>query len=332
MSVAVDADAQATVYVTMISHFDRPWEMENADLAAFQQLSDNHAMMRWTHLYNPVCYAQDTPLRDEMERYVKRSRDQHGAEIGVHLHMYESLLKASGVKFVAHPSLNARTVEGSSDETGYAVPLTRYSRAEIAQMLEFTRKMFRRHGLGNPKTFCAGFYGTSLDLQKEIAGQGYTTSAAAFPPGAQFGSQYAPSWHELSGWQESVTFKTPPYRVSQRSILPTGSPPFIKVADGKSLVEIPQTCKIDWMVSADDMKAIFKYHLAIAREGQPTAVCLAIHETSGEEHFAKYDDVLNYTDEHVRADGAPSVRYVTASELRSEFLGHWRQANSDGIP
>ena len=198
-------------------------------------------------------------------------------------------------------------------------------------MLEFTRKTFQRRGLGSPKTFCAGFYATNLDLQKEIAARGYTTNAAAFPPGTEFGSKYAPTWHELSGWRESVTFRTPPYRVSQQSILPTGRAPFITVADGRPLVEIPQTCKIDWMVSAEDMKVIFKQHLAIAGEGKPTAVCLAIHETNGEEHFSKYDEVLSYIDNHIRTHGKPRVRYVTASELRSEFLGLWRRAECGDI-
>ena len=89
---------------------DSPWAMENADIAAFQQLTANHAQMRWTHLCNPVAYTQETPLRAEIESYVKLSRDRHGAEIGVHLHMVESLLKSANVKFVAHPSLHAKAV------------------------------------------------------------------------------------------------------------------------------------------------------------------------------------------------------------------------------
>ena len=322
--LAAGADTGAVVFVTMVSHFDRPWAMEKADLAAFQQLSDNHPQMRWTHLYNPVAYTQDTPLRDEMEHFVKRSRDVHGAEIGVHLHMYESLLQAAGVRFLTHPSLNAKAIEGSSDATGYSVPITRYSRKEIGRMLQLTHATYARRGLGKPKTFCAGFYATNLDLQLEIAEHGYTTSAAAFPPSAEIGAQYAPTWQKLAGWQESVTFESPPYRISQRSILPTGSPPYIAAADGQPLVELPQTCKIDWMVSADDMKTIFRRHLAIARGGQSTAVCLAIHESSGKRYFAKFDEVLTSIDQRIQSQTSPPIRYMTASELRDEFLARWQ--------
>ena len=326
LSGITQADGDAIVYVTMVSHFDRPWKMEAADIAAFQRLSANHPKMRWTHLYNPVAYTQDTPLRAKMEMYVKQSRDEHGAEIGVHLHMYESLLDAAGVEFIRQPSLNAKTVDGSSDPSGYAVPMTRYSRAEITRLLEFTQRVFHRQKLGTPRTFCAGFYATSLQLQLEIAAHGYLTSAAAFPPGTEFGAQYAPSWHKLSGWSSIVTYKTTPYRVSRRSILPNGSPPFIAVGDGRDLVEIPQTCKIDWMVSAEDMKAIFRHHLAVATDGKPTAICFAIHETSGNEHFSKYDEVLSDVDQYA-IGSKPRVRYVTTTELRTEFLRHWQ--NSD---
>ena len=39
------------VYVTMVSHFDRPWTMQVNDLTALANLTKNHPQMRWTHLY-----------------------------------------------------------------------------------------------------------------------------------------------------------------------------------------------------------------------------------------------------------------------------------------
>jgi hypothetical protein len=259
-----------------------------------------------------------------MERFVIQSRDEHGAEIGVHLHMYASFLKAAGVAFQAHPSVNARTAAGSMDETGYSVPMIRYSRAEMRAMLEFTLKTFQARGLGRPVTFCAGYFTTNLDLQREIAVQGFTSSAAAFPPGTEIGKAYPPSWHELSGWDTTVRIDTRPYRVSQQTILPAGEPPYIAARDGKPLVEIPQTSKIDWMVSSDDMKVIFQKHLSIARNGDPTAVCLAIHEMDAKENGPKYDEVLRYVDQHLpNSDRDVPVRYATVSQVRAAFIEHW---------
>jgi hypothetical protein len=323
-SLQAETPAAAPVYVTMVSHFDRPFAITKADLEALAQLSANHPKMRWTHLFNPVAYTQETPLRHEMEQFVLQSRDQHAAEIGVHLHMYKSLLEKAGVPFRSQPSVNARMAAGSADESGYSVPMSAYAREELRTLLEFTLKTFDRRGLGRPATFCAGYYATSLDLQKEIAAQGFVCSAAAFPPGTEIGKAYPPSWRELSGWDETVRFDTAPYRISQTTILPAGEPPYIQASDGKPLVEIPQTCKIDWMVSSDDIKVIFKKHLSIAGQGRPTAICLAMHDMYAKDEFAKYDEVLRYIDECVaESDHRVPVRYATISQVRAALLEHW---------
>ena len=192
-------------------------------------------------------------------------------------------------------------------------------------MLQFTRAKFRKQGLGVPKTFCAGFFTTSLELQKRIVAAGYTASAAAFPPGIEIGAQYAPSWHELSGWDKSVSVRSAPYQVAQKTILPTGSAPFIKAADGQPLVEIPQNAKIDWMVSAGGMKRIIGLHVEKAKAGQPTAVCLAIHKGSAHEQFKKYDEVLDHVDRLIRKNKAVTFRYATVSAVRYQFLRLWQK-------
>ena len=91
------------LHVSVVSHFDQPWAMGIDDLNAFRTLTKNHPNMRWTHLYNPVAYTQLTPHYKKMESFVKKCRDDHGAEIGVHLHMYKSLLKRADVKFRNSP-------------------------------------------------------------------------------------------------------------------------------------------------------------------------------------------------------------------------------------
>ena len=154
---------------------------------------------------------------------------------------------------------------------------------------------------------------------------GYTASAAAFPPGSEIGVQYAPSWHKLSGWDKSVSVRFTPYRVAQKTILPTGSAPFMNAVDGQPLVENPQNAKIYWMVSAVDMKRIIGLHVEKAKAGQPTAVCLSIHEGSAHEHFKKYDEVLDHVDRLIRENKAVTLRYATVSAVRDQFLRLWQK-------
>ncbi|MDB4711436.1 hypothetical protein OAF35_02075 [Verrucomicrobiales bacterium] len=316
------AKQEPILHVSVVSHFDQPWAMGIDDLNALRTLTKNHPMMQWTHLYNPVAYTQLTPHFKKMESFVKECRDDHGAEIGVHLHMYESLLKRAGVKFRNSPSMNAKSVDTSHDDTGYSVPMTIYSRKEIDKILNFTLKTFKEKNLGRPRSFCAGFYATSIELQKAITANGYYVSAAAFPPGNEFGAQYAPTWHELAGWNKTVTVRSRPYKVSEKSILPIGTAPYIKAKDGNPLIEFPQTCKIDWMVSSEHMKTIFREHLKFCKQGQMSAVCLAIHENNAAQHLEKYDHVLNFIDEQILSNAKKgiSIRYSTLSVIRKSFL------------
>ena len=318
---------QPTVFVTVVSHFDRPWTMNADDLAAFRLLTKNHPNMRWTHLFNPVAYTTPTPLLVEIENYVKESRDKHSAEIGVHLHMYRTFVESAGVKYRIRPSVSANHAKGSFDKSGYSVPITAYSGDEISLMLDFTLLKFKTKGLGVPKTFCAGFYTTNQELQKRIAEKGFYASAAAFPPGSEIGAQYSPSWHELSGWNDSITIRSSPYRVSKKTILPKGTAPYLKALDKNPLVEIPQNSKIDWMVSANDMKHIIDIHTKQSLKGKPTAVCLAIHESSAHEHFKKYNEVLDYVDYLMKEDSEFKIRYTTVNTVRDKFLKYWKNTD-----
>ena len=313
------------VFITLVSHFDRPWAMSSKDLAALKMLTKKHPKARWTHLFNPVSYTTPRPLLDNIETFLKESQNNHFAEIGVHLHMYQTFVEAAEVEFRTRPSVSAKQAKGSFDRSGYSVPMSAYTGEEILKMLDFTLTQFKSQGFSIPTTFCAGFYTTSLELQKKIALRGFTSSAAAFPPGNDVGSQYAPSWHELAGWDKSITIRSAPYRISKNTILPNGTQPFIQTVDGNPLVEIPQNCKIDWMVTAQDMKTIINQHILFAKQGRTTAVCLAIHESSADRYFSKFNDVLEYVDDLSENQNAQvTIRYATVAEVRAEFIEYWK--------
>ena len=112
------------------------------------------------------------------------------------------------------------------------------------------------------------------------------------------------------------------YKISEETILPIGTAPYIKAKDGKPLIEFPQTCKIDWMVSVEHMKTIFREHLKFCKQGQMSAVCLAIHENNAAQHLEKYDTVLNYIDEQILSNAEKGIRieYSTLSAIRDNFF------------
>ncbi len=323
-AIALDSPGEprlrpAPLYVMMTTHFDHPWNMTQADMQAFRQLSILHPQMKWTHLFNPVAYTQSTPLLPAIEDYLIEARDVYSAEIGLHLHMYKSFVLASGVAFHDAPSFGGSPPDCGSDASGYTVPMTSYSRMQMQDMLHHAVDLFREHGWARPRSFCTGYYAAGTALNAALAAEGFTTSATAFPPGTEYGGWYGQCWDILSGWADgTVTHWTPPYLISTETIMPDGTPPYLLMGDGP-LLEIPQVCKIDWMVSAADMQAVFLEHYDIAAAGQPTAVCLAMHDTHGDSDFSKYNATLNFIDDYIARGDVPVI-YATASEIRDAYL------------
>ena len=311
----------------MVSHFDHPWLMDSADVAAIDRLSRHHPNLKWTHLYNPVAYTQPTPLRQEMEALVKASRES-GGEIGVHTHMYRSLVEAAGVTFRNHPSAASRVVAGSVDDTGYAVPTTAYSEDEIAKILRYTIELFEQRGLGRPRTFCAGFWATSVALQRTLVQLEFTTSAAAMPVGSDYEMRLPGACFELFGWDKTVTHLTPPYAVSATSILPGSSLPYLTSRHGP-LIEIPQTCMIDLMIELEGIKQIVAAHYDETKSGTDSAVCLAIHEENAAEVVDAYDDLLRFVDSLAANSGDVDVRYATCTTVSRAFA---RQMEAESRP
>ena len=81
------------------------------------------------------------------------------------------------------------------------------------------------------------------------------------------------------------------------------------------------------MVSANDMKQIIDIHTKQALKGQPSAVCLAIHEGSAHEHFRKYNEVLDYVDHLMNEEGEFKISYTTVNTVRNKFLEYWKKSD-----
>ena len=197
-----DGVEPAPLYITVMTHFDAPWDMGALDMAAFNTLQTDHPDSRWTHLMNPAAYTQSTPLLASIESLILTSRDQYGGEIGVHTHMYPSLIAASGVTFSSSPSASGSPPGCCCDSGGYSVPISSYAKDDIKKILRFTVDTFLANGLCRPRTYCAGFYTTDVELQESLVELDFNVSAAAFPVGVPFGATYGPCWDILSGWDK----------------------------------------------------------------------------------------------------------------------------------
>ncbi len=315
--------ATPVVYVLVTTHFDWPFNINTSHLNALRNLSIRHPKMKWTHLYNPVVYTQTSPYLAEIEDYIFESRDVYGAEIGLHLHMFKSFVEAAGVSFRDSPSLNGDNVPGcGSDTGGYSVPFTAYTSEEIGTMIDFSIAKFGSRGLDRPRTFCAGYWATSITSQTVVSEKGFTVSKSALPPGTEYGSSDMTSlcWLMYSGWgDETVTHTTSPYMISSSSILPAGGPPYLWTDEGPML-EFPQNCKVGWMIPTQGLKDIFLDNYNLATPNEPKVIDLVLHDSTAVSQYAKFDDTLSFIDQYVENPDDVLVVYATANEVHKAIL------------
>lgn len=304
----------APLRVTLHTHFDYPWSVDPGELDLLRQLSADYPHIRWTHMWHAAAYTQSTPWLAQIESYLHEDRDLRGGEVGVHTHMWKSLVEAAGVTFHSSPSVSC-----GSDGSGYKVPTSSYAYSEIRSILEFSIAKFLERGFCRPRSYCAGYYTTNVDLMTALSDTAFVVDAGACPPGSTYGSGFGGCWDAVAGWDSTVTHFTLPYPVSTTSILPGGPAPYLE-SDLGTLIEIPQVGKIDWMLSSSEMKQLFLAHYQIAESGTPTALSFSLHPSLLGGEYAKFDTVLAFMEAHA-AGGAVPVEYVTTSKLR-EVLGY----------
>ena len=71
-----------------------------------------------------TCWWLDHQTLCALLRGGAESQKKHFAEIGVHLHMYQTFVEGAGVEFRIKPSVSAKQAKGSFDRSGYSVPMS----------------------------------------------------------------------------------------------------------------------------------------------------------------------------------------------------------------
>jgi hypothetical protein len=319
-----------TVHVVVFSNFEgfaqTAGEAQKA-VQWFAACSQAHPQVKWTHLYTPRYLLVYQAAGGVFTPFLSTAQ-QSGAEVGLHIHLYDDLVQALGVDFNATPNAEALSCDTESDH-GYGVLLTGYSPPERATIVDGSVAAFLSAGLARPTTFCAGFSAADPALQAMLASKGFTASFAAQPvsPSAPPPGQYPPCWHQALAWSGHVTPLTVPYRVNLQSILspPHASPEYL------DLVEVPLNMWVDVydlyldesIVSRNDM---FDCHRRWAAEtGKETAVAIGVHaeivagEVWGSGVVSQLVDAFLKHVAVSAAGGGTQIVYSTASEVATAF-------------
>jgi hypothetical protein len=298
------------LYVFVSNDWD---DADNPDATLRRQetLRQRHPELKLTHFVGPYTFTEGTitaSRRAQLVAWVKRQRDAHGDEIGLHIHPYCSFVAAAGVTCRTSPSFAS-----ARDATGYTVILASYTEAETSKLLQKADALFRANGLGKPTSFRAGGWTAVAHTLKALSDNGYVADASGANwarleewrghPGASIYEWNAEHWSDVGDTSQ-------PYRPNTSDANSRATPrlPILELPDNGALVDY---------VSSAEMIAIFKANFPNgAPLARPTVVSLGYHPPNFSDAFlARMDGALAHVDGALASADKGPVVYARASEL-----------------
>jgi len=174
----------APVYVTVSNDWDQPHNSHPFDqnLISSETLHAEHPELVMTHFAGPYAFTDPTipsDRKDWLASWLVRMRDNHGDEIGLHIHPYCSFMSVAGVNCITDSSF-AYSTYNNLDLSGYTIGCNRYSVAEFTRALLAADSIFFARGLGKPVSFRAGAWTTDLKVMQALENAAYTVDASGF--------------------------------------------------------------------------------------------------------------------------------------------------------
>lgn len=228
------------------------------------EISQKHGMPI-THFFNPRLYTSpdiSRPRAQYLTEWVKERRDKNGDAIGLHLHMFPDLVSAAGVNPRTSPNW------GSWKTDGYDIITSAYTYDETGRMLEWSKNIFEKNGLGIPTMFRAGGWFADEETLQALNDAGFELDSSGR-------TKYTFGENKVTGpWELSAA--TRPYRLNSNDQNIVDSPTI-------DLWEFPDNGADSWAYSAEQLIARFKANFT----GEPISDKQIVTYLSHPEWFSK---------------------------------------------
>jgi len=123
------------------------FDVKNEYLDEMSRISETYSVPM-THFFNPYIYIYLSPSR---ARYLTDwVLNRENESIGLHLHMYNKLIEASGV------TVNNNPAWGSPTGNGHDTPNSNYSYDDYKKIIEWALIQYEKYGLNKPVMYRAG--------------------------------------------------------------------------------------------------------------------------------------------------------------------------------
>lgn len=282
------------------------WEGTDAPDEQLQMIVDfsNKHNVPITHFFNPRIYVTNDISADRANFLTQwvLDRQSEGDGIGLHLHMYYDMVETTGVTVRKEPTWTDYA------NNGVDVPCTAYTYTEFAQILDWAKAEFTKHGLNIPTSFRAGGWFANSEILRALNDSGFLIDSS--------GRDYY-VWgtknNKITGfWKlKSTTSPYQPSSSNQNSFSP---------APNLSIWEFPNNGADSWWYTSTDLIKRFNDNYQTPLLDQPQTLTYLSHP-----HWIQKDlEILEPTYEHIdqyltSSDQGPVV-YVTLEQVYSDLI------------
>ena len=265
-----------------------------------------------THFVGPYTFTDSTvsaSRRQALVSWLNGNRSHFGDEIGLHIHPYCNFINTLGNGITCKTTPTYSTT--APDTTGYTVPLSVYTEAELNTMLKAADNLFIANGLGKPTSFRAGGWTASIEVERALSANGYRADSSAN------------NWARLEEWQGSGTGflfdwnkanwapigdLSQPYHPSSTSTVTPAVP-------GLSVLEVPDNGSLVDYVSGAEMVAIFDATWNGQSATAPKSYVIGLHPINYDTTYhARMQMILSHVDAFLSANDAGPVVYATLTD------------------
>jgi hypothetical protein len=313
---ATTAFARATFVRSHPLYFMMTTDWDFADpgaaaLDAHDDLRDAHPGVRYTMFVGPYTFTDPRVTearRAELVTWLQAHRDQHGDEIGLHIHPYCSFVTQAGLECNTDDSTLYAT-----DASGYTIKLEAYGRAGLETLLDHADDLFVARGLGKPVTFRAGGWTASLDNLKALAAKGYVADTSAN------------NWARMEEWTRPAVTELYRWNMANWSEIGDTSQPYYPNVDDKQsgepphvpILEVPDNAIMVDYVTTAEMIQIFTANWDGTPLARPTTYMMGFHPSDRwtATEYQRLDGILDHADRFLAANHDGPVVYELLKNL-----------------
>jgi hypothetical protein len=181
--ISLFASASVTQDINLIISVD--WEgysLEDYNLEAMRKFRDDYPNIKIVHFLNAAYFLKKGIKLSTITKKIK-SVIRKGDELGLHIHPFETLLKASGVSYK-----EGQTFWGRSESVpingvrGHDLPLSLFNEAELRLLIRTSIHILEKNGFKNLRSFRAGGWSASPEVLSALVKEGIFIDSSAVSP------------------------------------------------------------------------------------------------------------------------------------------------------